>query len=703
MNENQANEYVNIISKQSREFCIIGLTGKIRSGTSDVCKLLTSWDFCDYVTQPANTDGYSMSEIREYKVMYRYLHHNWKPFVELSVTSVLLSFLLDATSTEIEENSSEKAIITVIEEYLKSNADMFKKEALTNAKNVINIIKYKKGNSTKVPIDDSWWDWDELNSVSMLQSAWEEVKKKLVDQQDYCKHTFVFCYGILPVLENIVRNRLQEGSEFTKAFQNIGNNVRATGRAVYRKSADKPTAEHLFDLPERINQIIKMLRHFDQFAGTSTRMERETPILIVINNFKNYFEADFFKRRYSSFYLLSVSCDEKMRQAKFTDINQYRLADLRENLSSGKRLYKKAKDLEKRYGEESLSKEFRGAEWLFVQEIMENNSLRKQSYELNLSTFILQDIMSCIENADIFVTRNYQEIDYKCDYSLIRLLGRIVTLILHPGILTPTKLERCMQIAMTAKLNSGCLSRQVGAVVTDNEYNILSLGWNDAPCGVESCIRRNLYDLLRKHDPEAYSSFELSDPEFRSYLDEIKEKFNASKQYLRGLPLAFCFKDIYQDIIKQRDQIYTRALHGEERALASCGNDRAKGGYLFTTSSPCELCAKKAKEANISKIYYIEQYPGISHTHIIEAGDKDLRARYEFFVGAVGLAYVKLYTPLMPYKDELAAQNFSPVDVHDKFIHEKTNSSNDKKTKTLSDPTQSNSHNDIQPDQDQQE
>lgn len=127
--------------------------------------------------------------------------------------------------------------------------------------------------------------------------------------------------------------------------------------------------------------------------------------------------------------------------------------------------------------------------------------------------------MTCIENADIFVTRDHSETDYHCDYPLIRSLGRIITLILHPGLLTPTKLERCMQIAMTAKLNSGCLSRQVGAVVTDGEYNILSLGWNDAPCGVESCIRRNFFDLLRKHDPEAYSSYELDAPEFRNYLE----------------------------------------------------------------------------------------------------------------------------------------------------------------------------------------
>lgn len=107
-----------------------------------------------------------------------------------------------------------------------------------------------------------------------------------------------------------------------------------------------------------------------------------------------------------------------------------------------------------------------------------------------------------------------------------------------------------------------------------------------------------------------------------------------------------------------------KALHGEERALAICGNDKLKGGYLFTTSSPCELCAKKAKEAGIKKIYYIEQYPGISHSHIINVGPKEEWAEYILFVGATGNAYVKLYTPVMPYKDELKALGYAPSDLY---------------------------------------
>lgn len=39
---------------------------------------------------------------------------------------------------------------------------------------------------------------------------------------------------------------------------------------------------------------------------------------------------------------------------------------------------------------------------------------------------------------------------------------------------------------------------------------------------------------------------------------------------------------------------------------------------------------------------------------------------YVLFVGAIGSAYTKLYTPIMPYKDELKALGYSPVDSYKK-------------------------------------
>lgn len=55
----------------------------------------------------------------------------------------------------------------------------------------------------------------------------------------------------------------------------------------------------------------------------------------------------------------------------------------------------------------------------------------------------------------------------------------------------------------------------------------------------------------------------------------------------------------------------SRAMHAEEKALSACG-DRAVGGSLFTTSSPCEMCSKNAKtiRLRISIILnYIREYP----------------------------------------------------------------------------------------------
>ena len=684
--KNQKKTYVDELTTENAKFCIIALTGKVRAGTSDVCKLLTNPEFPDLATRPANTCGYDMREIRENLLVYRFLHHQWKPFIHLSITDIIVSFIFDSRLDTLKESyidtfeKNSQSIYDVLSECIKKVSNTIEEvikrackisTTLLNANGVHDFEIITQINKT---IRKTCIDKYQGFNIESLMEYWQNTRDRL-DKKETVFEDLLFCFGYLAELRIQFRETLGKNN-YTIAFQKFGNNIRALGKAVANKD-DERDIQKVFSLPERANKFVKLLRFYKPHqcvdAGTVGDRAKKNSVFIVINNFKNIFEAYYFKKRYSAFYLIAVSCDEQMRIAQFEDMTKFRLAELRENLSAGKRLYNRVQPaLEKNntLTPEAINKlGLNEAETQFIEDLIKpENELIKNVYDNNISSFILQDAVTCVENADIFVKRNYLESDYKCDYPLIHQLARIITLILHPGLLTPTKIEQCMQIAMSAKLNSGCLSRQVGAVVTDQEYNILSLGWNDAPCGDESCIRRNLYDLLRKHDYEAYSEYELSDDEFRKYLDTIKEDLTKRKDDLQGLPLAFCFKDIYQDMIKQRDQIYTRALHGEERALVACDREKAKGGYLFTTSSPCELCAKKAKEAKIKKIYYIEQYPGISRSHIINYGRKDTRADYELFVGAVGAAYMKLYTPVIPYKDELAILNFSPRAIHAQII-----------------------------------
>ena len=279
--------------------------------------------------------------------------------------------------------------------------------------------------------------------------------------------------------------------------------------------------------------------------------------------------------------------------------------------------------------------------------------------------FIMQNVAKCLENADIFINN---ETDSRHYFHIKRKMLRYVSLIMNPGLVLPSPVERCMQLAYTAKLNSGCISRQVGAVITDAEYHLISIGWNQQPEGQIPCSYRDLCSLYYHWSQEAYSDYECDDQ------DQIQRGIKAPVMDLLATPSCplnlqgklpvYCFKDIYNSIMGDDNQVHPRALHAEETAFLNLGQCSAQGGILFSTSSPCELCAKKAKYKGISKVYYIEPYAGISLKHVMNIGSKASRPEMLLFTGAIGRAYTQLYTPLLPKKDELTFWLGAKIDVN---------------------------------------
>ena len=110
----------------------------------------------------------------------------------------------------------------------------------------------------------------------------------------------------------------------------------------------------------------------------------------------------------------------------------------------------------------------------------------------------------------------------------------------HPGLITPTHIEHCMQMAYNAKLNSGCLSRQVGAVITDENFSVKAIGWNDVPEGQIPCNLRDVNDLYQNKDYDTFSVFEIEDVNYNSKISEIYN--NARKVDLQGRCYQYCFK-----------------------------------------------------------------------------------------------------------------------------------------------------------------
>ena len=163
---------------------------------------------------------------------------------------------------------------------------------------------------------------------------------------------------------------------------------------------------------------------------------------------------------------------------------------------------------------------------------------------------------------------------------------------MHPGLVTPSHLERCMQIAYNAKLNSGCLSRQVGSVITDECYSIRGVGWNSVPEGHVPCLLRSIEDLLNSEDKEAYSDYELNNSKFR---EKVRETYDGAsnksdnQKKLRGLPIPYWFKDIKNSLDNEKNQVHTRALHAEENAflqITKYGGGRNKRWEIICNSKP---------------------------------------------------------------------------------------------------------------------
>jgi dCMP deaminase len=164
---------------------------------------------------------------------------------------------------------------------------------------------------------------------------------------------------------------------------------------------------------------------------------------------------------------------------------------------------------------------------------------------------------------------------------------------------------------------------------------------------------------LKKKDDRAFSKYERKNKKFyekfKTVFGKTCEHSNHGEQ-LKGRNLSFCFKDIQNEVDDEKNQVHTRALHAEENAflqIAKYGGQPLKGGILSSTACPCELCAKKAYQLGISKIIYVDPYPGIASDNIINSGIPSNQPKMTLYRGALSHAYHRLYQPFMSYKDEL--------------------------------------------------
>lgn len=442
------------------------------------------------------------------------------------------------------------------------------------------------------------------NFQKMILNHDQEIDYKNINQDEFLKY--------LKLIRKFTRDFKKELKDlerglYVSVYQAAGNSIRKTGQILTDYQTARFEPEKVFHLPISINRVIKCLR--------KTRKK----VFIVIDAIRNQHEVRFFRDRYSAFYLVSINAPNQDRNEYLQQVHKFNIDQLTE---------------------------------------IDDKESGKTSDKFGY--FISQNVKKCIEISDIHIFNPRNEIDN--NNILKAQLAWYVALMLHPGLVSPTTIERTMQMAYSAKSNSGCISRKVGAVIVNIDNSVQAIGWNDVPKGQVPCVLRSIDGALNSFNEIEYSLFERTNPEFRKKLNEEKEKLSADEEdRLDGRNCSYCFKDIKNSITpNEKNQVHTRSLHAEENAflqITKYGGTGIIGGKLYTTASPCELCSKKAYQLGISQIIFIDPYPGISQDHILEIGSN--KPKLVQFRGAVGKGYHQLYDSTIDYKDELAILSLS--------------------------------------------
>ncbi len=585
-------------------FIIIGLTGSLGSGCTTIGKILSD----PKQTFPRVSAGLDLKnkfdslEERRFDILLNYYtrEHQSSQFFHLRVSDILF-LLLVYTVAQSETNNIDKIIEVINNSSIASHIETDQKNFFATDKESFNdnfqkIIDIANNFFNNFILSSEATPTQQNGSIDFT----EEFQKRLALLQD-----FIEIY--------IIKNEF-----YLIYFQNLGKNIREKGEVINKLPFAFPNnpLDSIFLLPEIIRKIISIFK--------KTLLKNNKKVNIVIDSLRNPYEIEFFKNRYNSFYLFSILAEEVTRDDR----------------------------LRKHAREQKFT--------INLDEIKDTEKAKNNTGD--------HDIPFCISKGDIFIDNN-ASLEY-LKYQLFK----YVALIKRPGLLTPTNDERYMQLALTAKYNSGCISRQVGAAVVGDDGYVRGIGWNDVPETSIPCLYRTP-QLLLDNPSILFSEYEKT-YDFQQFIRK-----NIPTKLLNK---PFCFKDKQNELelktaknkiyekhqlsieeqkfadkiineFKFKNPTRERALHAEENAflqITKSGGQSVINGTLYTTASPCALCAKKAMQLKIKRIVYIDPYPDISNDQILKFGDKEVWPKLDFLVGAVDTGYFRLYSPMIGIKDQ---------------------------------------------------
>ena len=274
-----------------------------------------------------------------------------------------------------------------------------------------------------------------------------------------------------------------------------------------------------------------------------------------------------------------------------------------------------------------------------------------------------QNVQDAFPLGDFFLDASSSEL-------LSQSIDRCIDLIFGHPFRTPTKDEYGMFHAQAAALRSAALARQVGAAITNDEGEVVSVGTNEVPKAggglywesehpderdfklkkdSNRTIRRViLADALDRLKSEGWLNLDLT----KADTDTLVEKALSEGGVLKDSQLI--------------DQVMSdRTVHAEMAAVTDSARRTisTKGCTLYTTTFPCHNCTKNIVATGIKRVVYIEPYPKSLAAELhpdsvsLDGTSDKGQIKFEIFMGVSPRRYIDLFT--MPQRRD---QEGNPIE-----------------------------------------
>lgn len=193
---------------------------------------------------------------------------------------------------------------------------------------------------------------------------------------------------------------------------------------------------------------------------------------------------------------------------------------------------------------------------------------------------------------------------------------RFFRLLMGDPFVTPSIDEQSMFLAAAAAMRSADLSRQVGAVLTDDRGVVIALGCNEVPRAGGGA-----YWEADNPDGREFRTHRSASVEYRRTVlldllenlrrdgwikESTEHEYNARRRRIMEAQInPNVHRSQFMDVIE-----YGRTVHAEMLAITSAAQKgrRVEGSTLYSTTFPCHQCAPHIVSSGIRRVVFIEPY-----------------------------------------------------------------------------------------------